>query len=159
MRTYGAGRCLVLRILHKHVAPNGAMICDQRRSPDFTKDIRELFRLRYKFQRNRIHAIAQSGRLGAVVEDVAEMRAAPRASNFGTLFSDAVVRFFIHILAMQYLKEAWPTGPRIELVLGAEQVQTARRARIYSGCVIVRKLSGVCAFGSLFAHDVESRWT
>ena len=59
-------------------------------------------------QAHRVNAVAQSGRLGAVVEDMAEMSAAVVAMHFCPAHEQAVVCFRSDVLAGGWLPEARP---------------------------------------------------
>src|SRR5690348_12169407 len=53
-----------------------------------------LFRLFDEVERSRVDAIAQSGWLGTILEDVSEMGAAAAAHDFGALHTPAMVGGF-----------------------------------------------------------------
>src|SRR3954471_20404133 len=74
-----------------------------------------------------VHAVAQPGRLRAVVEDVAEMPAATRAMDLGARHEERVVGRGLD-RAVDWLVEARPTGAGVELGLGGEERLAAGRA-------------------------------
>src|ERR1700761_2085793 len=78
-----------------------------------------LFRL--QLQRRRIDAVAQAGRAGAVVEDVAEMAAALRAQHFGPDHAVADVTLLVDMALGGRRGEARPAAAGIELGVGFEQ--------------------------------------
>src|SRR5579871_5987716 len=72
-----------------------------------------LRRRRVEHQREAVHAVAQAGRLGAVIEDVAEMAAATAAVHLGTDHAEGtVLRFANRVL--ERLIEARPAGAAFE---------------------------------------------
>src|SRR3954451_17469196 len=72
--------------------------------------------LRLEIHRHAIHAIAQSGRRGAVREDVAEMTAAAAAVAFGPYHPVAAVMRLFDRTGLRIV-EARPTGTALELLL------------------------------------------
>jgi peptide-methionine (R)-S-oxide reductase len=61
-------------------------------------------------QRHRIHAVAQTRRLRAVVENMPQMRIAARADYFGAYHEQRAVLVFGDVLARDRLPKAGPTG-------------------------------------------------
>src|SRR5271169_2564125 len=61
-------------------------------------------------QRCRVHAVAQAGRLGAVVEDVAEVGVALGALDLVAGHAQAAVGVLLHVLLRDGLPEAGPAG-------------------------------------------------
>src|SRR5450755_4169823 len=96
---------------------------------------------RLEIERRGVHAVAQPRRLGAVVEDVAEVRAAAAAEDLGARGEEAAVLFRLDARLRQRRPEARPTRPRIELGLRAKQGMAARAADIGAGLVMVPVLS------------------
>src|SRR6185503_9276387 len=82
---------------------------------------------RREFQRHAIHAVAQAGRLGTVVEHVAEMAEAAPAVHFGARHEKHAVGLGLDRLR-QRLVEARPAGAALEFGVGGEQRQVAAGA-------------------------------
>src|SRR5580704_15405954 len=59
-------------------------------------------------ERQRVHAITESGWFGAVVEDMAQMRVTQSARNRCTSHIERRVGAFVHILLGNWLPEAGP---------------------------------------------------
>ena len=72
----------------------------------------------------------RAGRMGSVVEDVAQMGLALVAHDLDPPHAVARVGHFAHGLAIDRLPEARPTGAGIELGLGTEQRRAAADATI-----------------------------
>src|SRR5690349_17802764 len=84
------------------------------------------------------------------------MRAASRTADLGSgLPGETVVDLFPDVLFMDRLVEAWPAGSGLELVHRAEQMKTARCACVDAGAMIVRKLAGERALGTLLTKNIE----
>src|SRR6202011_4379457 len=79
----------------------------------------ELFRL--ELERRRVDAVAQAGRLRAVVEDVAQVATAIAALHFGAAHAVAAVRFRLDGFLLGRGVEARPARTRVELLVRAEQ--------------------------------------
>ena len=75
------------------------------------------FLLLLEFQRHRIDAVTEACRIGAIVEDVAEVGSATTAKHFGAMHKESIVIFRAHVLCCDGLPETWPAGAGIELVL------------------------------------------
>src|SRR3954447_19848250 len=69
---------------------------------------------RVEHQRKTVHAVAQAGRLRAVVEDVAEMAAAAGAMDFGAQHAEGPVLGLADGV-FQRLPETRPAGAALEL--------------------------------------------
>src|SRR5262245_34324732 len=82
-------------------------------------------RFRLEGQANAIHAIAQAGRLGAVLKDVAEMTAAAAAMHLDALHEERIVLSGADGLSLDRLPKARPTGSALVLGCGIEQRQIA----------------------------------
>lgn len=61
-----------------------------------------------ELQRGSVNAITQAGWFGAVVEDVAEVRAAACAFDLGADLAEASVNFLNYILSIHRLPKAGP---------------------------------------------------
>src|ERR1700733_9533716 len=68
-----------------------------------------------EFHRRRIHAVAQAGRLRAVVEHMTQMGVAALAGNGRTIHSEGAVAYLRDIDRRDRLPEAGPPGAGIEL--------------------------------------------
>src|SRR6202040_3059614 len=84
-------------------------------------------RRRMKYQRVAVHAVAQSGRLRPIVEDVTEMAAAAAAVHFGAQNAEGAV-FGLADGIVERLIEARPAGAALELGLRGEQRQVTTGA-------------------------------
>ena len=62
-----------------------------------------------------VHAVAQSRRLRTVIEDVAEVRVAFAAQDFGALHEERSIANGANVLGSYWRPEARPSGVRIEL--------------------------------------------
>src|SRR5580704_4687479 len=94
-----------------------------------------LFRL--QLQRRRIDAVAQAGRAGAVIEDVAEMAAALRAQHFGPHHAVADVALLVDMALGGRRGKARPAAAGIELGVGFEQRLAAAGADIGAGPLLM----------------------
>src|ERR1700694_982592 len=92
-------------------------------------------------ERRRVDAVTLAGRTGSVVEDVAEVRAAVAAANLGTHHAVAVVGAQLDALGDGRLREARPTGARLELGVRAEQLVAAGRTAVHPVLLGVRVLA------------------
>src|SRR6266516_1832931 len=107
-----------------------------------------------EFQRGSVHAVALSGRLRAVVEDVAEMAAAAAAMHFGSRKDEAViVRSADRVLDRR--EEARPPGAAVELGFGAEQRQIASGAGKNAGAVLVVERARIRPFRPVLPQHPE----
>src|SRR5215471_8683482 len=104
-------------------------------------------------QRVAIHAIAQAGRLRAVVEDMAEMAAAATAMHFRASYAVGAV-FRRADGVFERLVEARPAGPAFELGLGGEQRQVAAGAGKGALAVLLQQRARSRPLGALPAQDL-----
>src|SRR5438034_146261 len=95
----------------------------------------KLFRL--QLQRRRIDAVAQAGRAGAVVEDVAEMAAAFRAQHLGADHAVADIVFLVDMAIRRGRGKARPAAAGIEFRVGFEQRLAAAGAGIGALAVLM----------------------
>src|SRR5215472_12530629 len=87
-------------------------------------------------QRDAVHAVAQPGRLRAVLEHVPEMAPAAAAMHLVAYHEvGGVARGGDRVL--ERLPEARPAGVAVELGRGGEQRQVAARARKGPGALLV----------------------
>src|ERR1039457_6990039 len=75
----------------------------------------------HEVERGRVHAVAQAGGLGAVIEEVAQVRVTLDAPHLRALHADAAVGVDLDVLFGNGRPEAGPAGARVELSLRAEQ--------------------------------------
>src|SRR5215469_8950181 len=105
-------------------------------------------------QRARVDAVPLAGRLGTVVEHVAEVAAAAAADDLGAPHEQAVVRPQFDRLSDRGLVEAGPPGARVELGVRAEQLGVAAGAPVEAVLVVVDVLTGERHLGVRPAQDV-----
>src|ERR1700730_8369392 len=110
-------------------------------------------RRRMKYQGVAVHAVAQSGWLRPVVEDVPEMPAAAAAMHLGPQHAEGAV-FGLADGVVERLVEARPAGPALELGLRGEQRQVATGAGEDALAMLIEKRARARAFGPLLAQDV-----
>src|SRR5216683_931556 len=102
-------------------------------------------------ERYAVHAIAQPGRLRPVLEDMAEMPAAPAAMHLGAGHEEAAVGVGLdHILERR--REARPAGAAVELGGGVEQGLAAAGAVIDPGAVLLVERARAGALGAVLAQ-------
>src|SRR5437868_1274208 len=89
-----------------------------------------------KIERHAVHAVALSGRLRTVVENVAEVAAAAAAMNFGSCHEKAAVALGFDRLVERRPK-AWPAGATVELSVRRKQRLTATGAVIDPSAVLL----------------------
>ena len=86
-----------------------------------------------------VDAVAQAGRTRAVLEDVAQVRIAVLRAHFDAPHAVADVGVIDDMLGFDRLREARPTGARLELVERAEQRLAADDVDVQAGLVVVPK--------------------
>src|SRR5213080_3868771 len=111
--------------------------------------------LRIEFQRDRIHAIAVAGRLGAVREHVPEVAAAAGARDLGATHPKSTVFMQLHCARLDRLPETRPAGPRLELRLRAEQLSSTTGTPIHAALFRRGVRTGERALRSLVAQHLE----
>src|SRR5581483_376330 len=89
----------------------------------------------------------------AVVEDVAQVRAAARAVDLGPAHSVARVLLGLDGARRRRLPEARPARPRVELLTGREELRAARGAEILARLVVVPVAPGEGALRALLPAD------
>src|SRR5581483_326046 len=97
----------------------------------------------------------QPGRLRAVIEDVAEVRAAAAALDLGADHAVARVLDLGDGVLVERLPEARPAGARLELGLGREERLPAADAAVGARVVVVPVSAGEGPLGALVARDLE----
>src|ERR1700732_5164208 len=76
---------------------------------------------RNKAKRQRVHAVAQTGRLGAVVKEVSEMSVAKDASHFVAAHSKTQINFSSNVFFGNGRPETRPARAGVEFRLGTEE--------------------------------------
>src|ERR1039458_1124114 len=107
---------------------------------------------RRESQRGGVDAVAQSGGLGAVFENVAQVGVALAAQRLGAPHGQAVVGFRAHVLLGGRRPETWPAAPGLEFLAAREQGVAAAHAAVHTGSVIVPVAAGEGGFGALLAR-------
>lgn len=74
-----------------------------------------------KFQHNGVHAIAFSGRRGAVVEKMTEMASAPPAQHFYSVHPERSIRLIDDSPLPYGFEEAWPAAGACKFRIGSEK--------------------------------------
>lgn len=87
-------------------------------------------------ERDAVHAVALAGRLGAVVENVAEMTATAAAMDFGPSHKKATVSL-VFDRCFERRPEARPSGSAIEFGVGSEERLAATGAVVHAGTVLL----------------------
>lgn len=114
----------------------------------------DLFRSGFEFEGGGVHAVAVSGGLGAVGEDVAEVGVAFGTDHFGALHAEGAVVMGGDGIGFGGV-EAGPSARGIEFSLRFEERLAAAAAGVSAGAVVVPIFSGEGAFGAFLAGDVE----
>jgi hypothetical protein len=114
-----------------------------------------LFLRRDELQGRRVHAVAQAGRFGAVVEDVTEVSVAPGADGFDAGHAVAGVPVFDDGLLVHRLPEGRPARAAVELGVRSEEGQVATGAVVRALRVVVPVLARKRPLGPLLAQDVK----
>src|SRR6185503_3663565 len=91
---------------------------------------------RLECERGRVHAVAQTGRLRPVVEDVPQVRVAAAAENLGPRQEGAIVLVRLHARGRGGSREARPPGAGFELGLRVEEGVAAGRAGVHAWIVV-----------------------
>src|SRR5690606_33934982 len=105
-------------------------------------------------QRRGIHAVTQSGRLGAVVEHVAQVRIATCTCDLGADHAEAEVAALAHVFGGDWLPEAGPAGARFELGGRIVQRRVAAQAAEHALAVFLKQGASKGAFGAFVAGDL-----
>src|SRR5205085_8438738 len=106
-----------------------------------------------EYQGVAVHAVAQSGRLRPVVEDVPEVAAAAAAVDFGPQHAEGAV-FGLADGVIERLIEARPAGAALELGLRGEQRQVAAGAGEDALAMLVEERARTRPFSALLAQDI-----
>jgi len=110
--------------------------------------------VRLEFEGDRVHAVALARRPGTVIEEMAEVAAAPGARHLGASHPEAPILVKLDRSPSDRLEEARPTGARLVFRIGTEQLRSAGRASIDSA-VGEGVLPGIGAFGPFISEHLE----
>ena len=105
-------------------------------------------------ERARVDAVAQAGRVRAVVEDMAEVAAARRAHDLGANHPVARVGLRDDAVERRRLEEARPAAARLELRVRAEELRPAAGAAVDAVAVLVPVRAGERALRALAPQDL-----
>ena len=103
-----------------------------------------------EFQCRRIHAIAQTGRLGAIGENMTEMRIALAAERFSPLHTVTPVAFLNDFVRSFWLPKTGPTRVRVVFAFRVKQLVAATYATINTLDFIVAEFTRERRFRALF---------
>ena len=106
-----------------------------------------------ELERGGVEAVAQAGGLRAVLEDVAEVRAAAGAVDLVAHHAVAVVALRADVHRVDGGVEAGPAGARVELVLAREERQAAHDARVRALLVVVQEVPAERGLGARVLGD------
>src|SRR5712672_1086793 len=98
-----------------------------------------------------VHAIAQAGRFGAVIEDVTQMAATAAAVNCGSHHAEARVPDRPDS-PLDRRPEAWPAGSAVEFRGRGKQVEVTSRAGKVTSPLLVQQRAGEGALGPALAQ-------
>src|SRR5262249_19027763 len=101
-----------------------------------------------------VHAVAQAGGLGAVVEDVAEVSAAAGAEDLGALHAVGAVGVLVDVGGVKGLEEAGPAGAGVELGVALEERQAAEAADVDAVELVVGEVAAEGRLGALGEDDL-----
>ena len=113
----------------------------------------DAFLLGDELQRDAVHAVAQAGRLGAVVEHVAQMPAAAPAVHLGARHEEALVDGRADGV-VERLVEARPAGAAVELGGRGEEREVAAGAVVHAHAVLLVERAREGALGAVLAQHV-----
>src|SRR5437773_11775767 len=105
-------------------------------------------------QRDGVHTVAQSSWRRSIIEDMSQMRSAPRARNFHSEDRRGRAAFVDRLFADR-LPETRPACARVEFRLRAVERIAARRANVSAVVVIERVTAQGGQLRARSAHDVE----
>ena len=105
-------------------------------------------------ERARVDAVAETRRVGPVVEHVTEVAAAGGARDLGACHPVAGVRLRDDAVERRRLVEARPAAARLELRVGAEELRAAAGAAVHTVAVLVPVCARESTFRSLLAENL-----
>src|SRR5207253_4118504 len=111
----------------------------------------ELFTSWNELQRDAVVAVAQTGWLRTVVEDVTLVTAAARAMILGTRIDQLVIRRFADASGND-VEKARPAGAAFELLVGIEERQVTTRADELAVAMFIEQRARSRIFGILLAE-------
>src|SRR5271154_617089 len=111
-----------------------------------------------ELERHRVHAITQSGRLGPVIKNVADMSIAAAACNCGAQDAKAEITLLDHVVLRYRLPEAGPAGTGFVLGFRIEQYRGAADATVEPVGVVIPERSGECRFSARVARHIKGNW-
>ena len=110
---------------------------------------------RLELQGDAVHAVAQAGRLRAILENVAEVAAATGAVDLGAGLEEAAVRGGADVGGIDRRPEARPASAGVEFLRGVEKGQPTGRADEDTLLVNVVQRAGEGPLGAVLAQHVE----
>ena len=105
-------------------------------------------------QRGGINAITQAGRRRAVGEDVAQVRIADMADDFGAQHAVRAVDLFGHMVGIERPEITRPAATRVELGIRFEQRCVAADAHVNAVFMMIPIAAGEGPFGHSMARDL-----
>lgn len=108
-----------------------------------------------EFQCGGIHAVPQAGRLGTVFKDVAQVRVATAANDFGASCKPSAIGDLAYVVGGDRLEEARPAGAGLEFRVGIKQLLAAADTAIHARLVVVPIRAGEGSFGPFFSSNLE----
>ena len=109
----------------------------------------------FEIERRAIHAIAEAGWSGTVVEHVTKMRTARRAQCFGADHAVGTVDLGGDRVVGHRIEEARPSRAAVELRVAAEELGVAHDAVVGAVVVAVPVLAGEGSFGGAALGHLE----
>src|SRR4030095_3452630 len=109
---------------------------------------------RHEAESRGIEAITHSGRLWAVVKNVAEVGVALFGADFRAFHEKRLISFLNDMRRIDWLGEALPAGGALELVGRSEELLTANQVDVDAGFVVVPVSVVESRLGAVFAGDV-----
>ena len=108
-----------------------------------------------ELERRRVDAVALAGGGRAVGKDVTEVRVAALAHDLDALHPEAHVALERQVLLGDGVPEARPSGPRVVLFVGAEELGAAADACVRTRVFLVVVLAGERPLGALLPSHVK----
>ena len=106
-------------------------------------------------RKHGIHAVPLAGRLRTIIKDVAQVRVAAAANDFGAGREPSAVSDLAHVVGRDRLEEARPAGAGFELRVGIKQLLAATDAAVHARFVVVPIGAGEGSLGPFFSSDFE----
>src|SRR5882672_4422295 len=105
-------------------------------------------------ERRGVDAVTQAARLGTVVENMTQVRAAIGAIDLGAHHAETAIGVGAHAITCQRQPETRPAGTGVVFVLGVEEFGAAHDAAVRALLLVVRVRTGKGAFGAPFLRNV-----